>query len=65
MWNVGDFITNSLYVATIGLRIRAFYDVSDWDIHIQVKQSLQSHPFSGEVGKAAGSEDGNPSKAKI
>ena len=28
MWNVGDFITNSLYVATIGLRIRAYYDVN-------------------------------------
>ena len=28
MWNVADFITNSLYVATIGLRLRAYYDVS-------------------------------------
>ena len=28
MWNVVDFITNSLYVATIGLRLRAYYDVS-------------------------------------
>ena len=28
MWNVVDFITNSLYVATIGLRMRAYYDVS-------------------------------------
>ena len=28
MWNVVDFITNSLYVATIGLRVRAFCDVS-------------------------------------
>ena len=27
MWNVVDFITNSLYVATIGLRLRAYYDV--------------------------------------
>ena len=30
MWNVVDFITNSLYVATIGLRLRAYYDVSCW-----------------------------------
>ena len=28
LWNVVDFVTNSLYVATIGLRIRAFCDVS-------------------------------------
>ena len=28
MWNVVDFITNSLYVATIGLRLRAYYDVT-------------------------------------
>ena len=28
MWNVVDFITNSLYVATIALRLRAYYDVS-------------------------------------
>jgi hypothetical protein len=28
MWNVVDFITNSLYVATIALRITAYYDVS-------------------------------------
>ena len=28
LWNVVDFITNSLYVATIGLRLRAYYDVS-------------------------------------
>ena len=27
LWNVVDFITNSLYVATIGLRIRAYCDV--------------------------------------
>ena len=34
MWNVGDFITNSLYVATIGLRVRAYYDVSQLGIDI-------------------------------
>ena len=28
MWNVVDFITNSLYIATIALRITAYYDVS-------------------------------------
>ena len=28
MWNVVDFITNSLYVATIGLRTVAYFDVS-------------------------------------
>ena len=28
LWNVVDFVTNSLYVATIGLRVRAFCDVS-------------------------------------
>lgn len=27
MWNVIDFVTNSLYVATIALRIVAFYRV--------------------------------------
>ena len=27
MWNVVDFITNSLYVATIGLRTVAYFDV--------------------------------------
>ena len=28
MWNVADFVTNSLYLATIALRLRAYYDVS-------------------------------------
>ena len=28
MWNVVDFITNSLYVATIGLRAVAYFDVN-------------------------------------
>ena len=28
MWNVADFVTNSLYLATIALRTRAYYDVS-------------------------------------
>lgn len=28
MWNVIDFITNALYVATIALRIVAYYQVS-------------------------------------
>ena len=28
MWNVVDFITNSLYVATIALRLVAYYDVN-------------------------------------
>ena len=28
MWNVVDFVTNSLYVATIALRIVAYYKVS-------------------------------------
>ena len=27
MWNVVDFVTNSLYVATIALRIVAYYKV--------------------------------------
>ena len=27
LWNVVDFITNSLYVATIGLRTVAYFDV--------------------------------------
>ena len=30
MWNVADFVTNALYLATIALRLRAYYDVS-WD----------------------------------
>ena len=29
MWNVADFVTNSLYLATIALRLRAYYDVSN------------------------------------
>ena len=29
MWNVADFVTNSLYLATIALRLRAYYDVSE------------------------------------
>ena len=36
MWNVVDFITNSLYVATIGLRTVAYFDViqnSLWKIY--------------------------------
>lgn len=28
MWNVIDFITNALYVATVALRIVSFYQVS-------------------------------------
>jgi transient receptor potential cation channel subfamily C protein 4 len=28
MWNVVDFLTNSLYVATIALRLVAYYKVS-------------------------------------
>ena len=28
MWNVADFVTNALYLATIALRLRAYYDVS-------------------------------------
>ena len=30
MWNVLDFVTNSLYVATIALRIVAHYQVSPY-----------------------------------
>ena len=32
MWNVIDFITNALYVATIALRIVAYYQVSRLNI---------------------------------
>jgi transient receptor potential cation channel subfamily C len=28
MWNVVDFVTNSLYVATIALRLVAYYKVN-------------------------------------
>ena len=36
LWNVVDFITNSLYVATIGLRVRAFCDVSyKWSLYLE------------------------------
>lgn len=28
MWNVVDFVTNSLYVATVALRLVAYYKVS-------------------------------------
>jgi hypothetical protein len=37
MWNVVDFITNSLYVATIALRITAYYDVSHLTIAKNIK----------------------------
>jgi hypothetical protein len=30
MWNVIDFVTNALYVATVALRIVAFYQVRVW-----------------------------------
>ena len=30
MWNVVDFVTNSLYVATIALRIVAYYKVKTY-----------------------------------
>ena len=33
MWNVVDFVTNSLYVATIALRLVAYYKVCDISIH--------------------------------
>ena len=43
LWNVVDFITNSLYVATIGLRVRAFCDVSrlllSGDVNHKTQQS--------------------------
>lgn len=29
MWNVIDFVTNSLYVATVALRVVAYYQVSN------------------------------------
>lgn len=29
MWNVIDFVTNSLYVATVGLRVVAYYKVQE------------------------------------
>ena len=40
MWNVVDFITNSLYVATIGLRLRAYYDVRNIVVMILVNQMI-------------------------
>ena len=36
MWNVADFVTNALYLATIALRLRAYYDVSfSWKVTLQ------------------------------
>ena len=39
MWNVADFVTNSLYLATIALRLRAYYDVSN--------NTFTTQPYSG------------------
>ena len=36
MWNVLDFITNSLYIATIALRLRAYHDVRDWTQGVEI-----------------------------
>lgn len=36
MWNVIDFVTNALYVATVALRIVAFYQVSPLEQHSNV-----------------------------
>ena len=41
MWNVVDFITNSLYVATIGLRLRAYYDVRKFHIILFIISSCR------------------------
>ena len=40
MWNVVDFITNSLYVATIGLRTVAYFDVGDTNSWISLLSYL-------------------------
>lgn len=37
MWNVIDFVTNSLYVATVALRVVAYYKV-------QEEYQRQAHP---------------------
>ena len=37
MWNVVDFVTNALYVATIALRLVAYYrvcDSTDYPVHL-------------------------------
>ena len=56
MWNVGDFITNSLYVATIGLRLRAYYDVSSffsgstWVLWCTITTFMPAHLLLGKSG---------------
>ena len=47
MWNVVDFITNSLYVATIGLRTVAYFDVIETN---KVKdRNWRDSLFDGQV----------------
>ena len=36
MWNVADFVTNALYLATIALRLRAYYDVSQTLVLLEI-----------------------------
>ena len=60
MWNVGDFITNSLYVATIGLRLRAYYDVSSfsgstWVLWCTITTFMPAHLL---LGKSRGRNEG-------
>ena len=55
MWNVVDFITNSLYVATIGLRLRAYYDVSSfsgstWVLWCTITTFMPAHLLLGKSG---------------
>jgi transient receptor potential cation channel subfamily C protein 4 len=40
MWNVVDFVTNSLYVATIALRLVAYYKVWSSILNLSLLRSL-------------------------
>lgn len=42
MWNVIDFITNSLYVATVALRIVSIYQVIPHKIYIFCRRNIKN-----------------------
>ena len=43
MWNVIDFVTNSLYVATVALRVVSYFEVCTtvYDLHFSPFSSLK------------------------
>ena len=51
MWNVADFVTNALYLATIALRLRAYYDVS-WLGHYSYSLRVCPHLLTVQTNKS-------------